>query len=67
LHKDIKTVEKQFSDEEELAMSNYYNDRQKDKRIFEMEQELLKSGFDQRELYNLKQRLDRNEKKEINT
>ena len=69
LHKEIKTVEKQVSDEEELALSDYYNGQQKEKRIFEMEQELLRSGFEQRELASMRHRLNRNEKdkKEMNT
>lgn len=67
LHKDIKNIEKQVNEEEELAMSDYYNTQQKNKRIFEMEQELLKNGLDQKELSSMKHRLDRNEKIVINT
>ncbi len=62
LHKEIKFYETQIKAEEDLEMSDYYNNEQKNQRIFEMEQKLISSGYDKGQIFSMKKQFESTEK-----
>lgn len=43
-------------------MSDYYNNEQKNMRIFEMEQKLINSGFDKGQIFTMKKQFESKDK-----
>lgn len=43
-----------------MALTDYYNSEQKNKRIFEMEQQLMNSGLEKGTIFNMKKQFDSN-------